>query len=336
MKILFISSGKGIDYMSDTIFHGLKSLYGKNVYENVDHHYLFDDSSSDCQKSLYGKGFTVGGNLDSDLKNVLSNKEIKKLIKEQFFDLIIYGSIWRSNDYFSLVSKKYPREKIIFIDGEDRTKIQKYYLNRGIYFKRELIDEIENVFPIGFGIPESKIVKAVPDKKNIMAYIIPDEPSTYIYDTEKQYYDGYKKSCFGLTKKKAGWDCLRHYEIMANGCIPYFINLKECPKQTMHLFPKELIIQSNNEFDTEIMELSKIKEISKKLLDHTENFLTTEKIVIYMINTVINSEKISSPTFSSHFIYNLLSYKYIILYFVLKEIIAGFYSKIKAFNNIKW
>ena len=30
------------------------------------------------------------------------------------------------------------------------------------------------------------------------------------------------ESYFGSTKKKAGWDCMRHYEIVASGAVPFF------------------------------------------------------------------------------------------------------------------
>jgi hypothetical protein len=32
-------------------------------------------------------------------------------------------------------------------------------------------------------------------------------------------------------QKKGGWDCLRHYEIIGNGCMPYFENIEKCPKK---------------------------------------------------------------------------------------------------------
>ena len=45
--------------------------------------------------------------------------------------------------------------------------------------------------------------------------------------------------------EKAGWDCLRHYEIIGNGTIPYFHELEDCPPDTLHSFPKELILETN-------------------------------------------------------------------------------------------
>jgi len=45
---------------------------------------------------------------------------------------------------------------------------------------------------------------------------------------------------FGVTRKEAGWDCMRHTEVMASGCVPYFVDLEKLPKATLHFYPKDL------------------------------------------------------------------------------------------------
>lgn len=101
------------------------------------------------------------------------------------------------------------------------------------------------IYPISFCIPQSKILPAVPPKTKLYAHIVPGHPQTYIYGTdEKAYYHDYAQSVFGITHKKAGWDCLRHYEILANGCIPFFKDLAQCPTQTMVHFPKALVLEA--------------------------------------------------------------------------------------------
>ena len=70
------------------------------------------------------------------------------------------------------------------------------------------------VYPISFSIPPEKIIDYVPTKTRITASIIPGDLSTYIYKTEESYYQGYRDSFFGVTMQKAGWDCMRHYEIV--------------------------------------------------------------------------------------------------------------------------
>mmetsp|Transcript_16623 Transcript_16623/g.55395 ORF Transcript_16623/g.55395 Transcript_16623/m.55395 type:complete len:657 (-) Transcript_16623:18-1988(-) len=61
---------------------------------------------------------------------------------------------------------------------------------------------------------------------------------------EADYFDDYSRSYFAITRRKAGWDCMRHYEILAAGAIPYFFNLTSLPRQTMMTFPRGLVIEA--------------------------------------------------------------------------------------------
>jgi len=147
-------------------------------------------------------------------------------------------------------------------------------------------------FPINFSIPREKICIEPTVKTKILSNLIPGNLSTYIYNTEEEYYNEYKTSYFAITKKKGGWDCMRHYEILANGCIPHFIDIENCPIKTMTLLPKDLLIEANilyNKFkDKNINELTK-EEIDEydilktKLLEYTKNHLTTDKIAEYIL-----------------------------------------------------
>jgi hypothetical protein len=51
----------------------------------------------------------------------------------------------------------------------------------------------------------------------------------YLFDDEDAYYADLRASRFGVTTKKGGWDCMRHYEIAANGCVPAFRDLDRKP-----------------------------------------------------------------------------------------------------------
>jgi hypothetical protein len=139
------------------------------------------------------------------------------------------------------------------------------------------------IFPISFSIPPEKIVDAVPPKKRLLAHIIPGDLSTYIYKTEEDYYQGYKDSYFGITTKKAGWDCMRHYEILANGCIPLFQNIWNIPPNTMVNFPKEICNATNvlycelldKELDDD--DRSRLNAHIEDLLIYTRTHLTTTR-----------------------------------------------------------
>ena len=52
----------------------------------------------------------------------------------------------------------------------------------------------------------------------------------HIFENEKNYYHDLSKSWFGLTCKKGGWDCMRHYEIIAAGTVLLFRDYEEKPK----------------------------------------------------------------------------------------------------------
>ena len=148
-------------------------------------------------------------------------------------------------------------------------------------------------FPMQFSIPESKIVREIPPKDKDFAFIIPGNLSTYVYKRESDYYKDYQRSYFAITCRKAGWDALRHYEILANGCIPYFVDIDHCPPNTMRFLPKELIKEAMNlegvsylHIDHTKFNRAKYYEILEKLLEHTRNYLTTRSMASYLLRTM--------------------------------------------------
>lgn len=147
--------------------------------------------------------------------------------------------------------------------------------------------------PISFSIPESKIVQAIPEKDLDFAPLIPGDLTTYIYDEEDAYYKDYQRSYFAITHRRAGWDCMRHYEILANGCIPYFVDLDKCDPNTMHFLPRELILEAMNlegvsylHIDHEKFDRDKYFEILAKLLDHTREHLSTKAMASHLLKTI--------------------------------------------------
>ena len=155
-------------------------------------------------------------------------------------------------------------------------------------------------YPIQFGIPEVKLVSEIPKKDKDCAIVIPGDGGTYIYEEEADYYADYQRSYFALTQRKSGWDCMRHYEILANGCIPYFLNLDNCPSDTMVFLPKKLILEAMHlpgvippsnghprvRIDHGQFNRQRYYEILQKLLEHTRNHLTTRSIAQYILKTI--------------------------------------------------
>ena len=153
------------------------------------------------------------------------------------------------------------------------------------------------LFPIEFSINDSKIVSQVPRKTKLLADLIPGNHKTYIYKEEKPYYEEYKKSWFGITHKKSGWDCMRHYEILACGCIPLFNDIESCPVNTMVFVHEDIIIKTNELYlemkkclsDIDIIDPcleNKAIEYIQILLDHTRKYLTNKKISEYILDKI--------------------------------------------------
>jgi hypothetical protein len=147
-------------------------------------------------------------------------------------------------------------------------------------------------YPITFSIPESKIITTIPIKTKTVSNIIPGQLQTYIYSNEADYYNEYQQSMFAITTKKAGWDCMRHYEIIANGCIPYFPNIELCPVMTMALLPKDLILEGNQLYkkykDTSINDFKQHETLEcniliEKLLNYIKTNLTTKQLAKYIL-----------------------------------------------------
>ena len=154
-----------------------------------------------------------------------------------------------------------------------------------------------NPKPIQFSVPDCKILTSIPLKTKDCATIIPWYQKTYIYTQEDSYYKDYQRSYYAVTCKKGGWDCLRHYEILANGCIPYFYDLDLCPDENMIFFPKELVKEAMglrgvgyNGYDVTIdhtvFEKEKYFTILGKLLQYTREKLTCKFIAQHLLNTI--------------------------------------------------
>jgi hypothetical protein len=148
-------------------------------------------------------------------------------------------------------------------------------------------------FPITFSIPKEKVLDktTVFLKKKWLSSIVPNSlgHKGYFYETEEEYYNEYKDSYFAITCKKAGYDCLRHYEILANGCLPLFNNdndLNNCPELTMFNFPKEIMKRIKTIYDKHAehssFHINELKILRYNCLEYTLKHLTTEATVSYI------------------------------------------------------
>jgi hypothetical protein len=286
MKILYVTNYNNIaqasggfisDYQNDLVFYGLRELFGDDVVDSTQIVSLYKEYEGKIPSQHLWGGMTTFWLIGD---NNIDRTNIEEKIKDQYYDLIIYGAIKRCKDYYDLVSKHYPANKVILIDGNDETELDPLY-QKHLYFKRELIEDHKNLLPITFGIPTSKLAIPGMNKTQEYATCVPGQPETYVFKSEQPYYEDYQKSYYGVTMKKAGWDCMRHYEILGNNCIPYFVGLEDCPKNTLANLPKELLLEAKDlagNFDEQ-----KYFLILNELFDYTKNNLTTQNIAKYVI-----------------------------------------------------
>lgn len=279
MKVLFLHHNQP-DYLAESLFHGLRSLLGKDCVDVPRYDSLYAPLTGGMRAKLRGHGFTLYGLLG----------DIPELAEERFFwqkdldqyDLIVVANIWEQWELFWKLSFTVPCDRLAILDGHDIPAFFPYsslahrlktipwsYLtpvSKVKYFKRELIGEgaaysldrfwprplrkyiglPENSKPISFSIPEEKITQVNPlDKvKDFPTHIVDPDVAGYfknsfysstgsdkhIFSSEDDYLEDLRRSRFGITTKRAGWDCLRHYELAANGCVLCFRDLDAKPE----------------------------------------------------------------------------------------------------------
>ena len=246
------------DYQSDMIFHGLVKNLGKNVHTDYDlwwHHKSEKEKTPQRFKEIWGKGFTMYGLLDKEEYTYNSSDDVNA------YDAVIipiHHTMNKQDAYLKnlldfFIEVGYEKRQLIVIDGWDQEYINQDLAGLCTYYKREMKDHHEEYAkPISFAFPQEKIRDLDDSKRNdsfaplipVNQSIDPSYMSTYMYDTEESYYDMYQTAYFSYTSKKGGWDTLRHYEIIANGSIPFFVDIEECPSRTLWNLPKERLIQA--------------------------------------------------------------------------------------------
>jgi hypothetical protein len=274
MRVLFITSDNDCkcDYLSDSIFHGMRSLLGANVVDFPKAERMYKSAPPGLIEEIRGHGFTLYGLLDDlpvERPNTLSSAHIRGN-----YDLIVIGDIWRSWKVYASIHKALDPTNCVILDGEDHPKPYNYSrifwtnyktwrvsgTGRIPYFKREILPETLVYRSYGllpwelasrllrfapwkktaFAIPEEKVIAGpYPKDKLMAAHVVDPEVAAYFrsegntgyaFDNEHDYYADLRRSRFAITTKRAGWDCLRHYEIAANGCVPCFRDLDKKPE----------------------------------------------------------------------------------------------------------
>ena len=107
-------------------------------------------------------------------------------------------------------------------------------------------------YPVGFGVPKSYFVDKVPRTKSFewMPLMPKPTPAHGAYEAaiedEDLFREMYSQSYFAWTHARGGWDCLRHYEIIAAGSVPFFYDIDRCPRNSLGHLPKELLLKARS------------------------------------------------------------------------------------------
>ena len=246
MRLLFVPTlniNAQNDFLEVSILNGLRSLLGKDCVDYPRKKIMYHDFSDISKDELHGRGFTL---LTEPIEDM---SEEERALKD--FDAVLYGcghmygegrvkefsklangNTWvlDGHDLFGDAPRK------IKFNGEDVIGVQ---FRKS--FKRELVEKVPDVYPTGFGIPKHRIRPINLTKKDqLYQKTAPDNSlfnkvedigggfSHHKFTEEEDYYNDLSRSWFGLTCQKGGWDCMRHYEIMAAGSVLLFrdYNLK--------------------------------------------------------------------------------------------------------------
>lgn len=279
MKILFFTTPEA-DYLQDSVLHGLRCLFGNDLVDYPKKNILYKDYSGNNIYGRGFTLYKILNDIEVDRKNILDKikSRVFELIifgsihrqKELFYN---YVKHLNKDNTILLDGEDTP---ILFpnhwLYKTEPIKLfsEKLY-NVYPYFKREITEETnyyrylklipksitnkmplpKRIQPISFSIPEEKIVNNLPVKKKLFPKHIVDEEvaskvegsfTKYAFDDEKDYYEDLQSSKFGITTKRSGWDCMRHYEIAANGAVICF---KDFAKKPIACAPHGLIDSVN-------------------------------------------------------------------------------------------
>jgi hypothetical protein len=241
MNILYLTTAHE-DYLQDNLLYGLRMVRGADVVDYPRKDVLYRDYPKPSSE-MYGRGFTAWKILD---EIAIDRTEIDRKIRDRYFDTVVFGNVWQQTS--AILSYLKARRLIgsgarfVFVDGEDRRAIRWPLVPLGPYYKRERMTWASAFTrKIGFAIPAMKVRDESVEKTDLFArHVQCDEAygidwirqnctRSYAFANEAAYYDNLARAKYAVTMKKAGWDCMRHYEIAANATVMAFFNLSAKP-----------------------------------------------------------------------------------------------------------
>jgi hypothetical protein len=212
MKILFITAPL-YDYLADSLLIGFRDLFGAACVDYPRKPIMYGEFPS-----VYGRGFTVWSKPIPDIPPAA------RALTD--VDLVIYSNYRRQIpiDWRVLVKNQGAAPRVVYLDGNDDSHVDPAARP---FFKRELMAAVPGVFSTGLCVPD-RLVRPldVTVKTQLHQTHVQDPEFTsetgYKFTEEKDYYDDLARSFFGITMRKGGWDCMRHYELLAAGALVMF------------------------------------------------------------------------------------------------------------------
>ena len=259
MRILFLTDDRE-DYLADSLFHGLRQLSDIELVDYPRKDILYRGHPDVPRSSIRGGGFTLYKLLnESDAS--MKRHQIWHQLETGLFDAVIISNIWRQWGLLLQWQSLLKKQSLILLDGDDderhyptsKSRYRKFGIGTGLkellqqpstrLFKREWTYRTRFnpksviVNETSFSIPEEKTLATAPEKYTMFPRHIVDTEvaqhiggtTSYAFNHEDDYRHNLAESRFGITLRRGGWDCLRHYEIAAAGTIPCFRNLLEKP-----------------------------------------------------------------------------------------------------------
>lgn len=262
LRLLFLTDDRE-DYLADGVLHGLHGLDGVEVVDVPRKECLYAGGRR-CRVApelgVRGGGFTLYGLLHEPAPGI-DRSQIWRRLEAGWFDAVLVGNVWRQWGQLLQWQALLAGRPLLLLDGDDDerlypssgTRYRQFGPLSGLrpllaapgchYFKRELTGRSRawgrrlQLHPLAFAVPEATIVAAVPAKtQRFPAHVVDAElqaliggSTGYAFADEDAYRADLGAARFGITGRRAGWDCLRHYEIAASGTVVCFRDLDRKP-----------------------------------------------------------------------------------------------------------
>lgn len=263
-RVLFVTPGFE-DYLSDGILHGLRALLGAAVVDYPRQDVLYRDARG----TVRGGGFTLYGLLEDvavDRHRALFRAAEDAAFDLVVFG-DIWRTFGLFTEWAPRLQGRVPIVVLDGADRVEPYPYGGFWWRRrawwalpraharATYFKREISPwtgwfrsyllvppplarhTVRWLRPTAFSVPAEKIVATPPAKdRDFASHVVDPElaervggATAHVFADEDAYRADLQRSRFGITTKREGWDCLRHYEIAANGAVPCFRDLHRKP-----------------------------------------------------------------------------------------------------------